>query len=104
MSDLSKLLKQAQEMQTKLVEAQNKLNEVEIIGSAGGGMVTVTMNGKHELKKVFIDPKLMMPDETEILCDLVVAAHGDAKNKLESKITSEMGGLLPGDLKLPGML
>jgi DNA-binding YbaB/EbfC family protein len=103
MNDLNKLLKQAQQMQAKLVEAQSKLNELEVVGSAGGGMVTITMSGKHDLKKVFIDPKLMLPDETEILCDLIIAAYGDAQNKLEAKMTEEMGGFLPDGFKMPMM-
>ncbi|MDR3156033.1 MAG: YbaB/EbfC family nucleoid-associated protein [Holosporaceae bacterium] len=103
MNDLNELLKQAQQMQARLVETQSKLNEIEVTGSAGGGMVAITINGKHDFKKVFIDPKLMLPDEVEILCDLITAAYGDAKNKLESKITQEMGGLLPDSLKLPPM-
>lgn len=101
MSNLNQLMKQAQQMQAKLLEAQNKMNDMEIIGTSGGGMVTITINGKHEVKKVYIDPKIVSPNEAEILCDLVTAAFNDAKSKLESKMSTEMGGLLPPGMKLP---
>lgn len=101
MSNLNQLMKQAQQMQAKLLEAQNKMNDMEIIGTSGGGMVAITINGKHEVKKVYIDPKIVSPNEAEILCDLVTAAFNDAKSKLESKMSTEMGGLLPPGMKLP---
>jgi DNA-binding YbaB/EbfC family protein len=101
MNNFNQLMKQAQQMQAKLLEAQNKMNELEIEGTSGGGMVTITINGKSDMKKVFIDPKLLVPDEMEIICDLIVAAFNDAKSKLETKMSEEMGGLLPGGMKLP---
>lgn len=99
--NFNQLLKQAQQMQEKLLEAQNKLNELEITGTSGGGMVSIVINGKHEMKKVTIDPKLMNPDDVEILCDLIVAAHNDARSKLEAKASEQMGGFLPSGMKLP---
>ena len=101
MSNFDQLMKQAQQMQAKLLEAQNKMNEMEIIGTSGGGMVSITISGKYEVKNVRIDPKLVSPEEVEILCDLITAAFNDAKSKLESKMTSEMSGLMPAGMKLP---
>ena len=85
---------------------QEKLAELEITGSAGGGMVAVTLNGKGEMRKVKIDPSLADPNEVEILEDLIVAANNDAKIKVESLVQEEMGKMtggmnLPGGLKLP---
>lgn len=101
MSDFNQLMKQAQQMQAKLLDAQNKLSEMEITGTSGGGMVSIVISGKYEMKKVSIDPKIVSVDEVEILCDLITAAFNDAKSKMESKMSSEMGGLLPPGMKLP---
>lgn len=106
MKNLGQLMKQAQAMQTKMAEMQEKLESVEVSGSAGAGMVSVTLNGKGALRAVKIDPSLAKADEVEILEDLIVAAHNDAKTKLERKIQEEtaevMGGLqLPPGFKLP---
>jgi DNA-binding YbaB/EbfC family protein len=98
---MNQLMKQAQQMQAKLMEAQNMLSELEIVGSAGGGMVTVTLNGKGEMKKVYIDAKLAAPEEIEIIEDLIVAAHNDAKAKVEAKMAEEMGNFMPAGMKLP---
>jgi hypothetical protein len=93
-------------MQKKMEEMQARLETLEIEGSAGAGMVTVMLNGKGVLKSVRIDPKLADPAEMEMLQDLIVAAHAEAKRKLEATTTDEMqkvtGGLnLPGGMKLP---
>jgi DNA-binding YbaB/EbfC family protein len=88
-------------MQAKLMEAQNKMNDMEITGTSGGGMVTVVINGKCEMKKLVIDPKLMSPDEADIVSDLVIAAFSDAKSKLESTMSEQFGGLLPPGMKMP---
>jgi DNA-binding YbaB/EbfC family protein len=101
MSNFNQLLKQAQQMQSKLLDAQNKMKDLEIDGTSGGGMVTVTITGGGNMKKLSIDSKLMIPEETEIVCDLIVAAFNDAKSKLESKMSDEMGGFLPPGMKLP---
>lgn len=106
MKNLGNLMKQAQEMQAKMAEMQEKLAELEVSGSAGADMVTVTLNGKGELRGVKIDPSLLKPEEGEILEDLIVAAHNDAKTRLEARVQEEtsslMGGLeLPPGLKLP---
>jgi DNA-binding YbaB/EbfC family protein len=106
MKNLGQLMKQAQAMQTKMAEMQEKLETLEVAGSAGAGMVTVTLNGKGAMRGVKIDPSLAKADEVEILEDLITAAHNDAKAKLELKVQEEtaalMGGLqLPPGFKLP---
>ncbi|MBV6656133.1 MAG: YbaB/EbfC family nucleoid-associated protein [Devosiaceae bacterium] len=106
--DIMKMMKQAQSMQEKMTEMQAELADVTVEGTAGGGMVTVTLTGKHDLKGVKIDPTLLAPDEVEILEDLLVAAHNDAKAKAEAmlaeKTSSMMQGMgLPAGMKLPGM-
>ena len=106
MKNLGQLMKQAQAMQSKMAEMQEKLESLEVSGSAGAGMVTVTLNGKGAMRGVKIDPSLAKADEVEILEDLITAAHGDAKAKLEEQIQQEtaeiMGGLqLPPGMKLP---
>jgi nucleoid-associated protein EbfC len=104
--NLGQMMKQVQDMQAKMAEMQNRLAETEVTGASGGGMVAVTMNGKSEVKKIAIDPKLIDPGEKEMLGDLIVAAVNDAKSKAEAMIASEtekmMGGLkLPPGVKLP---
>jgi DNA-binding YbaB/EbfC family protein len=106
MKNLGQLMKQAQAMQTKMAEMQEKLETIEVAGSAGAGMVTVTLNGKGVMRGVKIDPSLAKAEEVEILEDLITAAHNDAKAKLEQKVQEEtaamMGGLqLPPGFKLP---
>lgn len=106
MKNLGNLMKQAQQMQTKMAEMQAKLAEVEVAGAAGGGMVNVTVNGKGEMRRLKIDPSLVTADDVEVLEDLIVAAFNDAKGKVEAMMQSEMqkltGGLnLPAGLKLP---
>lgn len=104
--DLMKVMRQAQEMQSKMQALQEELATLEVQGVAGGGMVTVTMTAKGDLKGVTIDPSLLKPDEAEILEDLLVAAHADAKRKGEAaaqdKMKSVTAGLpLPPGMKLP---
>ena len=106
MKNLAGLMKQASQMQAKMQEMQAKLETLELQGTAGAGMVSVTLNGKGELKRLKIDPKLADPGEIEMLEDLLVAAHADAKRQIEAATAEEMqkatGGLdLPGGLKLP---
>jgi DNA-binding YbaB/EbfC family protein len=106
MKNLGNMLKQAQELQSKMADMQAKLSDLELEGSAGGGMVTVTLNGKGEMRRVKIDPTLAEPDEVEVLEDLLVAAFNDAKAKVETHVQEEMGKLtgglnLPAGLKLP---
>lgn len=106
MKNLGNMLKQAQELQSKMADMQAKLNDIEVDGSAGGGMVAVTLNGKGEMRRVKIDRTLVDPDEVEVLEDLVVAAFNDAKVRVEAHVQQEMGKLtgglnLPPGLKLP---
>jgi DNA-binding YbaB/EbfC family protein len=106
MKNLGQLMKQAQEMQSRMQEMQARLATVEIEGTSGGGLVRATVNGKGELKRLKIDPSLAVPQEIEVLEDLVTAAVGDAKAKVEALAAEEMqkltGGLsLPPGLKLP---
>ncbi len=106
MKNLAGLMKQAQEMQSKMEEMQARLDATEVEGSSGAGMVRVRMTGRGELRGLSIDPKLADPAEMEMLQDLIIAAHQDAKAKIETMAQSEMqkatGGLnLPPGLKLP---
>ena len=106
MKNLAGLMKQASQMQAKMAEMQAKLEAMETEGSAGAGMVTVTLSGKGDMKRVKIDPKLADPAEMEMLEDLVVAAHAEAKRRIEATMAEEMekitGGMqLPGGMKLP---
>src|SRR5271155_462462 len=102
MKNLAGLMKQAPKMQ----EMQSKLESIDVEGVAGAGLVTITLNGKGDLRRVKIDPKLADPADIEMLEDLIVAAHRDAKSKLEAMTQEEMqkvtGGLqLPPGMKLP---
>lgn len=104
--DLGKMMKQAQQLQAKMAEAQEAVAALEATGQSGGGLVAVTLTGKGDLKGLRIDPSLAKADEVEILEDLLVAAHADAKQKLDAAIAETMasvtGGLqLPPGLKLP---
>ncbi len=106
MKNLAGLMKQAGQMQQKMQEMQEKLEAMALEGSAGAGMVTVTLNGRGDLRAVRIDPKLADPAETEMLQDLIVAAHADARRKIDALAAEEMqkvtGGMaLPGGMKLP---
>ena len=103
--DLMGMMKQASQLQAKMQEMQAELERIEVEGSAGGGMVTVKLSAKGEMKGVKIDDSLVKPEEKEILEDLLVAAHADARRKAEDvmqeKMKSLTGGLsLPPGLKL----
>lgn len=104
--DFLKMMKQAKQMQEQMGSLQEEIASVTVEGTAGGGMVTLTMTGKGELKSIRIDPSMAKPDEVEILEDLILAAHQDAKAKaealLQQKTQELMGGLgLPAGFKLP---
>ena len=106
MTNIARLMKQAQEMQSKMAEMQAKLEAVEISGAAGGGMVTATLNGKGDLRGIKIDPALIVPADIEVLEDLIVAAVNDAKTRVDANANEEMqkltGGLqLPPGMQLP---
>ena len=105
LGDMMGLMKQAAQLQTKMQEMQAELDRVEVEGTAGGGMVTVKLTAKGELKGVKVDDSLMKAEEKEILEDLLVAAHADgrrkAENVMQEKMKSLTGGLpLPPGLKL----
>ncbi len=106
MKNLGNMLKQAQQMQTRMAEMQAKLESTEVEGQAGAGMVKVKLTGKGELRRIAIDPSLMTADDREVLEDLIIAAHADAKQKVEAMMAEEMqkataGMNLPAGLKLP---
>jgi len=100
MKNLGQMLKQAQQMQAKMGEMQERLAETTVEGVAGAGMVKVTLNGKGEMRGIKIDPSLLNGEEAEILEDLVIAAHNDAKVKAEARMAEEMKELT-GGLQLP---
>jgi nucleoid-associated protein EbfC len=105
MKNFSEMMKQAQALQGRMAEMQAELERTLIEGRSGGGMVTVTLSGKGDMSSVKIDPSLLKSEEAEILEDLIVAAHNDAKAKVEEAMKEKMksltGGLpLPPGLKL----
>jgi len=100
MADFLGMMKQAQELQSKMQAMQNELGNVEVEGIAGGGLVALRMTAKMEVKSVKIDPSLMKADEREVLEDLLVAAHNDAKRKAELAVQEKMQALT-GGLGLP---
>jgi hypothetical protein len=103
MKNLGNMLKQAQQMQTRMAEMQAKLEAMEVEGKSGAGMVTVLLSGKGDLRRVAIDPSLLAADEKEVLEDLLVAAHADAKQKVEATMAEEMQKATAG-LNIPGGL
>ncbi|HTK79422.1 MAG TPA: YbaB/EbfC family nucleoid-associated protein [Rhizomicrobium sp.] len=100
--DLVNLLKQAKDVQSRMKAMQDHVSTMEAEGSAGAGLVRMTLNGKSELRQVAIDPSLLNPDNRQMVADLVVAAHADAKAKVEQLVAEEMQkvaremGLPPG--------
>ena len=107
MKDLGSIMKQAQAMQQKLADAQAKLAELSVEGTSGGGMVTVTLKGGGALSGVVIDDSLLTPGEGDGVADLIVAAHADAKRKLDAKqaemmreAAGPMAGMMGG---MPGL-
>lgn len=105
MKGLGNLMKQAQAMQENLRKAQEQLASLEVTGSAGGGMVSVIMTCRYDVRRVTIDPSLLQ-DDKEVLEDLVAAAMNDATRKVEKTTQEKMSGLtagfdLPGGMKLP---
>jgi DNA-binding YbaB/EbfC family protein len=106
MKNLTGMLKQASQIQQKMQEMQARLDAAILEGVAGAGLVRLTVNGQGALKSIKIDPKLVDPSDTEMLEDLIIAAHADAKSKLDNLKENEMknaaGGLtLPPGMKLP---
>lgn len=102
---LGGLMKQAQQVQANLQKAQEELENMEVVGQAGGGMVNVTMTGRHDVRRVSIDPVLFEEDK-EMLEDLLAAAVNDAVHRIEQTSKDKLSGLteglaLPGGMKLP---
>jgi DNA-binding YbaB/EbfC family protein len=100
MADFLGMMKQAAQLQSKMQEMQEQLGHVEVEGISGGGLVSVRMTAKMEVKAVTIDPSLMKPEEREVLQDLVVTAHNDARRKAEAAMQEKMQALT-GGLGLP---
>lgn len=96
------IMKQAQQMQANMEKAQKELAEAEVIGESGAGMVKVTMNGRHDVKRVEIDPDLMK-DDKEMIEDLVAAAVNDANRRVEKMTQERMAGVTAGMGLPPGM-
>ena len=106
MNNMSQIMKQAKVMQEKMAEMQKKIEETEIEGSSGGGAVKIVMNGKHEVKNLFIDPSIVNSDEKEVLEDLIIAALNDVNKKIAENTNDQLGSIsggmgLPPGLKLP---
>lgn len=106
MRDIAGLMKQAEGLKRKMEEAQAELERTLVEGQSGGGMVKITLNGKGDLTKMHLDPLLLNKDEAEILEDLIMAAHNDARKKLDDAKAKSMGAMtegisLPPGFKLP---
>ncbi|MFK5997066.1 MAG: YbaB/EbfC family nucleoid-associated protein [Rhodobacterales bacterium] len=106
LGDMAKLMKQAQEMQGKMADAQAKLDEIEVSGDAGAGLVSATVTAKGTLRRLDIDPSILVPSEKEVVEDLIVAAIKDAQDKAAVAQQEEMakvteGMNLPAGMKLP---
>jgi nucleoid-associated protein EbfC len=103
LGDMAKLMKQAQEMQSKMAEAQNRLDEVTVTGEAGAGLVTVTATAKGTVTGLSIDPSLFAPEEREVVEDLIVAAIRDAQSRAAVAAQQEMSKIAEGIELPPGM-
>ena len=97
--NIQKMMKQAQEMQERL---QRELAETRVEATAGGGMVTVTMNGQKQILGLTIDPEVVSKDDVEMLQDLIVAAVNDGQRKVDQTVAGKMGGMM-GGLNIPGL-
>lgn len=106
MKNLGEMMKQVQEMQGKMQEMQAKLEEQTVTGVSGGGLVSVELNGKGAMKSVNLDPSILVAREKEIVEDLILAAHNDARSKVEKMMADQMkdvtGGIpLPPGFQMP---
>ena len=103
--DINALMKQAQAMQQRMADAQERIAAIEVEGTSGGGRVKLALRGSGELARVELDPGLMAPGEGEVVADLMIAAHADAKRKLDAaqgELMREAAGPLAG-MNIPGM-
>ena len=98
--NIQELMNQAQQMQERM---QKQLAETQVEATAGGGMVTVVMNGAKQIMKLTIDPEVVSKEDVDMLQDLIVAAVNDAQRKVDETVTNQMGGLM-GGLKMPGLM
>ena len=98
--NLQNMMKQAQQMQERM---QKQMEEMRIEATAGGGMVTVVINGSKAVQSLKIDPEVVSKEDVEMLQDLIVAALNDAHRKADEEMSQKMGGMLPPGIKLPGM-
>ena len=103
MNNFNNMIKQAQDLQKKMAEAQEKVETLEAEGVSGGGIVKITINGKNNVTSVSIDEMAIDKNEKEILEDLIVAAFNDARDKIQRKIADEMSSLTGGIKLPPGM-
>ena len=106
LADMGKMMKAAQDMQTKMAEMQDELNRMTVVGESGAGLVKATATAKGELTALEIDPSIFNPDEKEVVEDLILAAIKDAQSKASEKSAQEMQKMteglgLPADMKLP---
>jgi hypothetical protein len=97
--NIQQMMKQAQQMQQRL---QKEMADLRVEATAGGGMVTVVMNGTKQIQQLKIDPEVVSKDDVEMLQDLIVAAVNDAQRKVEEELSKSMGGLM-GGMKIPGL-
>jgi nucleoid-associated protein EbfC len=97
--NIQQMMKQAQQMQERM---QKEMAELKVEGNAGGGMVTVVMNGAKQVQSLKIDPEVVSKDDVEMLQDLIVAAINDAHRKVDEEMSQKMGGMM-GGLKIPGL-
>ena len=98
--NIQDMMKQAQQMQERL---QREMAALRVEGNAGGGMVTVVVNGGKQVQSITIDPEVVSKDDVGMLQDLIVAAISDAHRKADEEMAQRMGGMLPPGMKLPGM-
>jgi DNA-binding YbaB/EbfC family protein len=103
LGNMGQMMKQAQQLQSKIFKIQEEMGEKTMEGSAGGGMVTVTANGKQEIVSVKIDPEVATPDDVEMLEDLVTAAANDALKKAQQMV-SEAISKITGGMNIPGLM
>jgi nucleoid-associated protein EbfC len=97
--NIQQMMKQAQQMQERL---QKQMAELRVEGNAGGGMVTVVINGAKQVQSLKIDPEVVSKDDVEMLQDLIVAAINDAHRKADEDMSNTMGSMLPPGMKIPG--
>jgi DNA-binding YbaB/EbfC family protein len=98
--NIQDMMKKAQQMQEHL---QKQMSELRVEGNAGGGMVTVVINGAKQVQSLKIDPEVVAKEDVGMLQDLIVAALNDAHRKADDEMTRNVGGILPPGMKLPGM-